>query len=114
MESINDMLAYKGINWSRSVNKLNSKEYLLIGNINIILGIIIKNILQLNKLTSADEIYEDLDPLQNNRFPEIKSENGACIKLIENICKALCINNGVLVKLEENGKNYYKLNFKEK
>ena len=43
MGSINDTPAYKGINWSHRLNKLNAKEYSLIGNINIILEVIGKN-----------------------------------------------------------------------
>lgn len=113
MGSINDTPAYKGINWSRRLNKLNAKEYSLIGNVNIILEVIIKNTLKFNKLTSAEEIYEDMISVQNDKVLEIESNKKVDITSIENLCEALCMNNGVLIKLETNGKSYYKLNYKE-
>ena len=95
--------------WSYK-QKLNDKENSLIWSINYILELIIKNTLTYNKLTSAGEIHESLT-LFLNESPQEQDDKYA-ISSIENICDALCENNGVLKKYEINVKKYYKLNYK--
>lgn len=110
MESIIYTPIRKKTKWSGRVKTLNDKSYSLIFNINFILEMIIGSTLQFNKLTSANEIYESFMAIHNETDPDIKMELD--IDTIDNICRALCANDGVLIKLEKNDQSYYKLNNK--
>lgn len=111
METITYVPVSKKIKWSVPEKNLNKDSYDLIGHINVILEYIIINTLQYNKLTSVDDI---LERLVNVYFDDDDPEKEIHIDLpmIDNICDALCSNNGVLIKLVKNNKNYYKLNHK--
>jgi hypothetical protein len=75
--------------------------------------LIIRNTLKFNKLTSSNEIYENLIAFQNIQIEESDSENAIDIDTIENICDTLCVNKGVLIKLKKNNECFYKLNITE-
>jgi hypothetical protein len=93
--------------------KIDTRSYLIINIIRIILETIVKNTLKFNKLTSTDEVYDDIVYRQTERPMEIGFDDEIDIKLIEKTCGALCKGNKVLIKLEINGKAYYKLNSNE-
>jgi len=111
MEIMTIAPASQKIKWGGHEKKLNKEAYDLIGQINIILELIIINTLQYNKLTIAEEILEKLVSVQFEKDP--KMEIDADLDTIDNICNALCAENGVLVKLVKNNTNYYKLNHKK-
>jgi hypothetical protein len=111
MESITFVPTYKKIKSSSLGKKLMVKEYSLINNINIILELIIRNTLKFNKLTSTDEIYDNLTGLHDNTVSDLERESEADINTIEKICDIFCENNGVLIKLKKNDECFYKLNY---
>lgn len=113
METITFKPAYSSIKHAGRGPKLTGHDFSLINNISLILELIIRNTLKFNKLTSADEIYEDMAYLQNYGAPESESGGKLDIKSIESICEVLCVKNGILIKLEKNLKVYYKLKYKE-
>ncbi len=90
--------------------KLSGKDYSLIRNINLILELIISNTLRYNKLTSTDEIYENLKTFQNSNVPYEEKEVELDVNSIENICNIFCEGKGVLIKLKRNNECFYKLN----
>jgi hypothetical protein len=94
-------------------HKIDTRSYLIINIIGIFLETIIKNTLKFNKLTSPVEVYDEIVYRQTERPWEIEIDNEIDIDLIEIICGALCKNNKVLIKLEINGRAYYKLNSNE-
>ena len=110
METITIAPASQKLKWGGR-EKLSKEAYDLIAHINIILELIIINTLQYNKLTIAEEILEKLVSVQFEKDP--KMEIDADLETIDNICNALCAENGVLVKLVKNNTNYYKLNHKK-
>ncbi|MFZ0280043.1 MAG: hypothetical protein WAL29_00220 [Bacteroidales bacterium] len=83
-------------------NSPDYRAYSLLNLINPVLGLIIRNTLQFNKLTSVDEIHGTLidDGL-------LDAESDPCV--IGDICQILSSDNGVLVTLKSNNRNYYKL-----
>ncbi len=111
MESITIAPASKKINWVGHEKKLNKEAYDLIWQINIILELIIINTLQYNKLTIGEEILEKLVSVSYEKDP--KMEFDIDLETIDNICNALCVDNGVLIKLVKNDTSYYKLNHKK-
>jgi hypothetical protein len=110
MESMTLTPVSKRVKWIEGEKKLNVEAYELINHINIMLELIIVNTLQFNKLTQADEILEKL--LAVYYETETQADLNINIETIDNICNALCENNGVLVKLVKKNINYYKLNHK--
>jgi hypothetical protein len=111
MESITIAPAPRKIKWPGKEGKLNKEAYDLLGQINTILELIIINTLQYNKLTIGEEILEKLISVHYVKSPEMEIDID--LERIENICNALCADNGVLVKLVKNNTNYYKLNHKK-
>lgn len=94
--------------------KLSSRESSFIANINLILELIIGNTLMFNKLTSAEDICKGISFLTAERSPGPGSDREFDTSQIETLCDALCLKNGILIKLERNGKSYYKLNHLER
>lgn len=105
---------YKRTRWPVRKEKLDGKLYSVINNINfLILELIIRNTLNYNKLTSADEIYENLTVCKNATFTGLDIEIEIDVDSIISICDALCSNKGVLIKLKKNDECFYKLNYQE-
>ncbi len=100
----------KKINWAGREKILTEQSFYLINCINFILELIIINTLQYNKLTSIDEIFNNTVKTHTEINPD--GESDIDIETVENICQALCMNNGVLVNLVKNNISYYKLNHK--
>ena len=111
MDTITIVPASQMINWAGREKKLNKEAYDLIGQINIILELIIINTLQYNKLTIGEEILEKLVSVYFEKDPKIEIDID--LEMIDNICNALCMDNGVLIKLVKNNTSYYKLNHKK-
>ncbi len=110
MEEITITRTAKKIKWPVREKKLTENSYSLINRINIILELIIINTLQFNKLTSVEEIFEKLVTVQNENNPDMAIDID--LDAVENICQALCMNNGVLINLVKNNTCYFKLNHK--
>ena len=111
MEIMTIAPASQKIKWAVHEKKLSKEAYDLIGQINIILELIIINTLQYNKLTIAEEILEKLVSVYYDKDPKMEIDTD--LEKIDNICNALCRENGVLIKLVKNSTNYYKLNHKK-
>jgi hypothetical protein len=94
-------------------NMLNYGKAAIISDFNIILELVIRNTLKFNKLTSADEIFDSVAFHNIEKTPGTKQEYEIDINSIKNLCDALCVNNGVLIKFEKKGMSYFKLNLKE-
>ncbi len=87
---------------------LTDKEYELINQISEILGLVIMNTLEFNKLTSAQEIFEKMIYVHDEK--NSGQDLDIDLETVENICQLLCSNRGILVMLVKNNVAYYKLN----
>jgi hypothetical protein len=113
METITFIPGFNKVKRSVGRKKLYGREFSLISDINLILELVIRNTLKFNKLTSADEIFNTIALVKNERISGIESElDSGAISMI-NLCNALSENNGILLKFEKNGEIYFKLNFNE-
>jgi hypothetical protein len=110
METITFIPNYHKIRWSGNGEKASISTTSFLTPVNLILELVIRNTLKFNKLTSAEEIYEGI-MVRTEGDTEYEREEKIDINSIENICEVLCRNSGVLLKLERNGKRYYKLNY---
>lgn len=77
---------------------LNDYAFKLINDVDLILAMVVSNTLKYNKYTTIDEIFENQEVKNLDKYT------------IEYICEALAINNGVLIKLINGHKVSYKLN----
>lgn len=93
--------------------RLNYEESSIINEISTILKLVLRNTLKFNKLTCADEIYNEIAFFNNNVVNGIEPDKEVDLNSIRILCNALCMNNGVLIKIEKNGKSYFKLNYQE-
>jgi hypothetical protein len=113
MGSIKFIPTQKRIRWPGRGKILNNKTYALIANINFILEMIIRNTIKFNKLTSADEIYENLMSVLSNGAANPAVVYEMDVITIIDICDALCGEKGVLIKLKKNDESLYRLNYHE-
>ena len=113
METIKFIPNYNRNRNSFGRNMLKYGKAAIISDFNIILELVIRNTLKYNKLTSVDEILDSIAFQNVEKKPGTVPEYGIDINSIKNLCDALCVNNGVLIKFEKQGMSYFKLNLKE-
>jgi hypothetical protein len=113
METITFIPGYNKVKRSMGRKKLFEREFSLISDINLILELVIRNSLKFNKLTSADEIFNTIALVKDERISGIESELESGAMSMIDLCNALSENNGILLKLEKNGEIYFKLNFEK-
>jgi hypothetical protein len=79
---------------------LDDYAYKLINNVDQILETVISNTLKYNKFTTVEEIYDNQSIKNIDKFT------------IESICEALCLNEGLLIKIINGHKIGYRLHSK--